>query len=324
MSLYVEFGPVVAKVKGGLFRSSSIDQPLLLDASDSADLSIDPQRKIKKNSTDEKLLTFSWTCSIVSIDGYGKSCLYIFQSEASLSSPKVTIVNMTLDFVYLVNVVARAVDGRDNSASVTVTATQPGSAKVKIRSSFTKFNSESTLKLVGDIRAGSAQTSSWSVLDPDVNLSIDSLTPVSKNFSDYEAKTGVLFPLAVAPDTFYPGKMYTFRLTSFSRNDSSIIGFGDIVLHTNAPPSSGSLVVSPANGTAVLTAFSISAVSWIDDPDDYPISYVFLYSLSEEQGDFTLAGKSEVTFTTSSLPAGLSSMNGTLFSVVITSLTTIL
>ena len=86
------------------------------------------------------------------------------------------------------------------------------------------------------------------------------------------------------------------------------MGFGEILLTTNAPPSTGKLIVSPPNGTAVLTTFSISASSWIDD--DLPLSYVFMYSLSDDQGDLTLAAKSQMTFTSSPLPAGLNSMNG--------------
>ena len=311
-SVYVEYGPVVVKVKGGLLRSSAIDEPLLLDASTSEDLNVDPTSRSAGEKAlaaeEEKLLRFLWDCSVISVVGYGESCYHIFQKDVSLTSSRVTVVNMTVDYLYQVNVVVMASDGRSSSASITVTPTYSGSAQVKIRSTLRKFNTDSTLKLVGDIRAGSAQTSYWSVLDPDVNLSTDPLTPVWKNFSAYEAKIGVLYPLAVAPKTFYPGKMYTFRLTSFSRNDSRMSGFGDIVLETNAPPTSGKLIVSPSNGTAVLTAFSISAVNWMDD--DYPLSYVFMYSLSDDQGDLTLAAKSQMTFTSSSLPAGLSSMNG--------------
>ena len=43
---------------------------------------------------------------------------------------------------------------------------------------------------------------------------------------------------------------------------------------------------------------------------DYPLSYVFKYCLTSDQGDLTLAAKSQQTFTSSSLPAGLASMNG--------------
>ena len=311
VSVYVDYGPVVVRVKGGLFRSSAIDEPLLLDASSSEDLNVDPVSRSAgekaRASAEEKLLSFSWDCIVVSVVGYGKSCNSILKQDAVLTS-RVAVVNMTVDYLYQVNVVVMASDGRSSSASITVTPTFSGSAKVKIRSTLTKFNTDSTLKLVGEIRAGTAQTSYWSVLDPDVNLNIDSMTPVWKNFSAYEAEIGVLYPLAVVPKTFYPGKMYTFRLTSFSRNDSSMMGFGEILLTTNAPPSTGKLIVSPPNGTAVLTTFSISASSWIDD--DLPLSYVFMYSLSDDQGDLTLAAKSQMTFTSSPLPAGLNSMNG--------------
>lgn len=42
---------------------------------------------------------------------------------------------------------------------------------------------------------------------------------------------------------------------------------------TNAPPTSGSLLVSPLVGVALQTPFSLAAYNWIDDSEDLPLTY---------------------------------------------------
>jgi hypothetical protein len=46
----------------------------------------------------------------------------------------------------------------------------------------------------------------------------------------------------------------------------------------NAPPTSGSLDVSPLRGFALVTKFALSAAGWVDDTDDLPLTYSFLYT----------------------------------------------
>jgi len=105
-SVYVEYGPVVVRVKGGLLRSSAIDQPLFLDASTSEDLNVDPPRRSAGEKAlvaeEEKLLRFSWECRVISVIGYGESCYHIFKKDSSLTSSRVTVVNMTVDYLYQV------------------------------------------------------------------------------------------------------------------------------------------------------------------------------------------------------------------------------
>lgn len=48
---------------------------------------------------------------------------------------------------------------------------------------------------------------------------------------------------------------------------------------TNGPPSSGSLVISPSRGIALIDAFTFSAPSWVDDSTDYPLTYSFYYAV---------------------------------------------
>jgi hypothetical protein len=57
----------------------------------------------------------------------------------------------------------------------------------------------------------------------------------------------------------------------------SVAGVSTLTFLTNAPPTSGSLVLSPAVGVALVDIFTFEASSWVDDSSDYPLAYSFYY-----------------------------------------------
>lgn len=70
------------------------------------------------------------------------------------------------------------------------------------------------------------------------------------------------------------------RSTPYSTNHNPtlfIAGVSTLTFLTNAPPTSGSLVLSPAVGVALVDVFSFEASSWVDDSSDYPLAYSFYY-----------------------------------------------
>jgi len=155
VDVYIEPGPVQVSIKGGSVQSAAIDKPLLLDASSSADLNTNP---IKRSLND---LTFSWSCSVTSVVKYGANCDEIFGLNANLTNPRVRVVNMTLGYAYTVTVTGASTDGRSSSAVVLVSPLGAGAAAVRIQSKIVKFNADSTLKLIGAVKASSNQTMSW-------------------------------------------------------------------------------------------------------------------------------------------------------------------
>ena len=326
VDVYVEPGPIQMEVSGGYVRMQAIDKPLLLDARGSADLNVDP---VKRSGAD---LSFSWSCTVISFEAYGKPCNQIFGLKANLTQPVAKVVNMTMGYKYVVSVVGTATDGRSGSAAVTLTPLSAGAATVRIQSKIVKINADSTLKLVGGVKAYSNQTISWDVF-PSVALDQVGLTKPSKNASLSEVQAGLVFSLAVQPSVFTPGKSYTFRLSStptvvngdnsasrfkqmsysrfhMSDTDSDLTSYSEITIQVNAPPSSGSFTVTPKNGTEVLTTFTLASRDWIDDPTDYPLIFGFFYALNTDIGvDFTISTFSEKSYTNTPLPAGLLSMN---------------
>ena len=71
------------------------------------------------------------------------------------------------------------------------------------------------------------------------------------------------------------GVSYKFKM--FARTSEGV-GYSEIILTTNSPPSIGILESNIQNGTALTTEFTLSAVEgWEDDADDLPLSYNFGY-----------------------------------------------
>ena len=141
---------------GGSTRSNPVNKPLSLDASLSKDSDVSPQ------STSSGL-AFAWSCTIGSINSYGKDCGFALSSTAVVT---LSANVLTVGFIYnfLVTVTPLSADGRVASAAVAVTPVISGSAQVSIISAFTNFNPASTLAVYGNILADFAVNASWTVI----------------------------------------------------------------------------------------------------------------------------------------------------------------
>ena len=205
----------------------------MLDASLSKDSDVAPQ------STSSGL-TFAWSCTIGSINGYGTDCGFVLSSTAAITLPANT---MTVGFIYnfLVAVSAKPADGRVASASVAVTPVISGSAQVSIISAFTKFNPATTLAVYGNILADFPVNASWTVLGdsgPLTALASNALTPISEVFTAAEVQSQISFPLSIVGGTFVQGRSYTFilRANPVGVLDPKYLTSAQVVFTANRPP----------------------------------------------------------------------------------------
>ena len=69
------------------------------------------------------------------------------------------------------------------------------------------------------------------------------------------------------------GSTYAFRLTAFAQGDDDSVppvsAFAEVSVVVNSPPSTGSFLVSPTEGVALTTSFSLSCEAWVDE--DIPL-----------------------------------------------------
>ena len=88
------------------------------------------------------------------------------------------------------------------------------------------------------------------------------------------------------------------------------------MLTVNSPPSAGVLTVTPQTGYALNTSFVGAQSGWIDDVNDYPLTYDFLYQLTSnvvvgQPNVFTIVSSSALASVSTALPPGRSTENNT-------------
>ena len=188
-----------------------------------------------------------------------------------------------------------------------MTAAPTGTAVPTITSSLTTFNPKSKLVVNGHISGTTAVTAEWSVFTPlGVPVPFIAQTPSSQQFAATDALSNILFPISLDGDTLFGSRAYIFRLTSYATSDPGMKTYTEIVLIANSRPTGGYLYSVPLAGNALATNFLISAPGWTTAVANFPLSFAFSFTLSARSPYLTLAASSLRAFTTSTLPAGLS------------------
>jgi REJ domain len=217
---------------------------------------------------------------------------------------------MKLQNTYAFVVIVSSVDGRSDSKTILITAEYTGDIKLIVKASLTRFNPASKLIISGRVLAPFPVTSIWSVLNPlGVALPLPALTSPQTNLSFSGSSNYVAFPVAFIGRTFTAGSTYSFRLTAYPVGNTRKETYTEITLKANTPPTSGYLVVTPRIGTALVTQFLVTAPGWTAEAENFPLRYSFYYTVSTTLSKYlTLSSSSLKAFTTTKLPAGLSSL----------------
>ena len=218
-----------------------------------------------------------------------------------------------MNYTYSIIVSAKSADGRTSSQTLSVTTLPPGVPVVTIPSKRSKFNADSVLQLNGLFVANYSLRVTWnaSFAGAKMSLAHAAMTPLVKTFSQQQAMNpSTTFPLAIAANTFIAGRQYTFMLYAYNAKNPSVFAYGQVVLNVNSPPTGGRISVTPSAGFALQTSFFASQSGWIDDLEDYPLTYDFLYQLTNkavggQPAFFTIITLSALSSVSSVLPAGL-------------------
>ncbi|KAG7384504.1 hypothetical protein PHYPSEUDO_002556 [Phytophthora pseudosyringae] len=158
---------------------------------------------------------------------------------------------------------------RSATASSTIWTVAGHLPVVLVTASAAKMNPSSRLVLSGTATSDYPYTTRWTQTLGDLVLPTADVSDTSDAFT---------LPLTSANNAIRsfkltPGLTYTFRLVA---NDTEgNVGFGSVSVIVNAPPTSGTFVVSPQSGYAMQDAFTLTCSLWSDDVDDYPLAYSF-------------------------------------------------
>jgi REJ domain len=218
--------------------------------------------------------------------------------------------NMSIAEKYAYTVMVTS-NGRSVSKTVNVVPQATG-AELSIISPFTRFDPASRLIVNGFLSSSVALSTVWTVTTAlGAVVPFSALTTASKTFSALDAQNKIRFPLCVGPSTFQGGSAYLFRLTVTPVNSTSKASFAEITLTANAAPTGGYVTTTPAFGGALVTSFLIASPGWTADASAFPLSYSFAYQLAEGASYFTIAASSLRAFTSTTLPAGGSTVKST-------------
>jgi hypothetical protein len=316
--VFVQSDVISVNVVGGLSRFVAPNQALLLDGSNTVDLNLD--------STDNSHLQFYWSCVYQSNSNlYGTSCddsiAHCDLSTTCLVPASLLAPNNTFSFYLSVSDSTRV-----SSINIYV---EVGSAKsnttVSILSTFTVFNANNKLTIDAEITTDQSVKASWLLVSDshvEYNGSSVIMTSMTRLIdpSDFDAPTiTVPFPYSAYPNSFIPGREYTFRMYVEDSSENSV--YSDITISCNGPPTSGTIASTPPTGIAYSQVFLLNAGGWVDNIQDYPLTYTFKYSLrspiSSESVLFSpLRSASELPYVYTQLGRGLSSNNDTVYCTV--------
>ena len=267
-----------AGVKANIYGGSTITR------STSSAFSIDSSSSIDLNYITASTLSFTWTCMELT-PSFGDPCLsYVNRERSVLEVNSTDLVSIIERTSYQLTVFVENSIQEISSASIIVTLIPDVIPVVSMGSIKSKYNQDDTVIISAFIEAYSIADANWTSTSIDSStLQSYALTPISKVIKIFGSFT--TYQLAIEPSTLTAGLEYTFQLSVLQRN-SNITCVSSVTILINEAPSSGSLIISPTEGQAFSTAFFLVAKNWVDDPNDYPLTYImssYAYSISSQQ-----------------------------------------
>ena len=269
---------VIARIAGGGLRQVGRSSTLALDGSGSED----PDESSEP-------FEYSWECSAMSASA---SCadLPLFATAIVSVAPDTLAIGM-YQFTLTVTKGARSDSA---AAAIDIVSGSPPIVTIDALTS-AKYNADTDfLSVSGSVASSLGVTSVWTMEGSDVaapflakGLPIEFVA--NKNYA------------AVSLASLTPGSQYTIRLSATDSAGEST--FSAATLLMNEAPTSGSISISPAAGSALETSFLLAALNWVDD--DIPFTYVFgtarvhadgsadtseLFPFGNERSDPSLAG----------------------------------
>ncbi|KAJ0409351.1 hypothetical protein ATCC90586_000973 [Pythium insidiosum] len=251
-----------AVIAGG-DRSSGVEQDFVLDASRSQDPD-DPSNTIPMN--------YTWSCMMSSTGATGpfdKACLAADGSAFTIPNAlqaRATIPANTLNpNIFFQFTVTIAKDTRKSSASVTIFFVPGSPPTVSIEPlSVSKVNVNDRVVLRGTVTSKlPIRRTEWSLVG-----GTDAQEAAMFTVSKSGRRTMVL-----RENSLTPGITYQFQL--LAEDSAGATAAATIAVAANAPPTSGSLTVTPSSGHALDDTFTVQCSNWVDE--DLPLRYTYRF-----------------------------------------------
>jgi hypothetical protein len=289
---------VVAGIKGGSPKTASVKEDIVVDASSSYD--------IDEGVPELSNLNYTWSCVEYS-PVYGNPCLREFvTSTASIFTVPKNYLVLTESVEYLITVFVVNKYEQASSATTNLIIKTSEIPKVEINPVKLKYNPNQKVFLTAGIETVASAETYWSSLDFNEGLEELSNSPLHKIVNEGLS----YYQIAILANTLTAGRKYTFiissnYLSSIGNNANMPVAFSQVVLSMNEPPVNGAIYVTPTSGLAFNTTFNIKTKNWIDDVDDYPITYILGYYLLSVENLIVVKYADETTYMNTVLGQGI-------------------
>jgi hypothetical protein len=281
VAVAVSSSPLRALIAGGSISTASISSAFVLDAS----ASIDPDAP-------SVLPSYSWSCT--GADGYPCVVSATSQILQLPSEPTVTVPALSLDPGLYVFSLVVSKNSRSSTASRSMELRAGSPPQVALSSATSVLLAQQTSLVISSSvalqNAGGTISYYWSADKIDLN---DASICASRTLSTLVIKSS-------SGGLFLPGVSYVFSLKVVDSARQS--GESKLAIATAAGPLSGQLTVSPTEGTALNSSFTLVSSGWYDIYAPLTCSFFRLGTDNTEipLNDYSRDCRLEV----SSLPAG--------------------
>ena len=299
ISFVIKSSGIQAVINGSSSQVVSAYQQLSLSAINSYDID-NPQGSSK--------LSYQWSC-VVYTPNYGASCG--IPSSVQFNSVNISIPPNSLlpQKVYNFSVLVFNSHGARGLAFVLVqTQNFTSSPIVSIDSVAAKYDPGQAFVITGRIQLSQAGQVVWS--SPSIAGFANSgiaLAPLSLSFAE---AVSTVFTLPIAANSLSPGLQYSFQLLAgYTSTVPHSFASATVLINMNRPPSGGYLSVSPTQGIALNTTFSMLTAKWQDENSDYPLTYLLAYySLDATNNLVTVKAYDQVSYANTFISQGLQSL----------------
>ena len=265
-------------------------------------------------------LVYAWECIETSSNYYGEPCK-LGQPDGTIALTNETssilmanlsyyghMFNTTRSLLVSLHVsnTAGLIDSSSTDLTVVSGADMPSIGIVgEVQ---TKYNANSRITIDALVVADYTVNVEWGIHLLTSATLLDTSTFILPTLSTFGAGSSS-FQQAIASNALTPGATYTLSLRATYPVYAEYGGRSAVHLVINKPPAGGGLQVTPKTGTSLETIFVFQAYGWVDDADDYPLSYAMSYATVPDLPPNLIKTISELTFASTKLGSGLVSLD---------------
>lgn len=304
VTLVVKASPLLAVIAGG---NRTVGQGEISALALDGTASSDPDAAA---GTANGGVTFQWTCTRIVTTGdilVASDCNLPAGLEQVGSVLSGSMLGALAVATYRFTLIVSAGDDTRTASTVvdiTVKAGTPPAVAIDATGVGGKVNAGRTFRLPATVASkGSNAVAVWTRASWEGDFSSweDGANATSTTVAVLAGASTTPVPLVLFPNWLEPGQRYVFKLTA--TDSFGVAGSSTVVVVVNSPPTSGRLAVSPAKGEALRTSFTMSADSWVDDVEDFPLKYSFAHVAGSVMVWLTSTG-SDANMHSAGLPQG--------------------